>query len=230
MTFIISLILLLVIEIFMPSLCLGAIIGLAAKSQRKEEMKGGLVLALYNFMPLFILKEIFILSRFMTVVTFASLILRYAGDDGFQYLFLGALTFFWIFSVILKFLASFTEEGIVIRKQGIFEAMGRSFKLIISHLRHIVFILILLFVITLRILFNLAIVLVLPAIIMGFSFLFSLILPPVATWIVSSIIGFILVLIATYFITYLHVFKQTVWTLTYLELSSQKDLDVIEES
>ena len=42
-------ILMVLIELFIPHLCLGAIIGLGAKAHRKEEVRGGLVLALYNF-------------------------------------------------------------------------------------------------------------------------------------------------------------------------------------
>ena len=33
---------------------------------------------------------------------------------------------------------------------------------------------------------------------------------------------------ASYFFAYLHVFKQTVWTLTYIELSSRKEQDIID--
>ena len=38
-----------------------------------------------------------------------------------------------------------------------------------------------------------------------------------------------LVATGSYFFAYVTVFKQTVWTITYLELSQIKDLDVIHE-
>ena len=76
-TIIVIFLVMFVIEIFLPTLCLGAIIGLSAKSYRKEEVKGGLVLGLYNFFPLFVLKEALVLSSVSMAVTFSSLILRY---------------------------------------------------------------------------------------------------------------------------------------------------------
>src|SRR3989338_5013640 len=70
-------VLMVVIELFMPHLCLGAIIGLGAKAHRKEEVRGGLVLALYNFFPIFAIHELLVLSGFSTLVTATSVILRY---------------------------------------------------------------------------------------------------------------------------------------------------------
>lgn len=218
-----------VIEIFLPSLCLGAIIGLSAKSYKKEEVKGGLVLGLYNFFPLFVLKEALILSHVSTAITFSSVILRYGENRGLIIFLLCALWFLWLFSMFLKFLLSFAEESVVIRKMGTFEAMGKSFKLVISHLSKIVFLIVLLFVISLRILINALMALLLPALIVGFAFLFSLFLSPTLTALLTGIIAIILIGLASYLFAYLEVFKQTAWSITFLELNALKDLDVIEE-
>lgn len=218
----------LVIEIFLPSLCLGAIIGLSAKSYRKEEVKGGLVLGLYNFFPLFVIKEALILSSFSMAITFTSIILRYGESRGLIIFLLCALWFLWLFSMLLRFLLSFAEESVVIRKTGTFEAMGKSFKLVISHLGKIVFLIVLLFVISIRILINALMALLLPGLIIGFAFLFSLFLSATLTAILTAIIGFILIGLASYLFAYLEIFKQTAWTITFLELSALKEMDVIE--
>jgi hypothetical protein len=219
---------LLIIEVFIPSLCLGAIIGLGAKSYRKEEVKGGLVLALYNFFPLFVIKEVLVLSSVSIAITFTSIILRYGGGPGMITFLLGALWFLWLFSIILRFFLSFAEESAVIRKTGIFESMGKSFKLVISHLGKIVFLIVLLFVISLRIIINALMALLLPGIIIGFAFLFSLFLSATLTAILTSIVGLVLVGLASYLFAYLEVFKQTAWTITFLELSKLKEMDIIE--
>ena len=89
------------------------------------------------------------------------------------------------------------------------------------------FLLLLLFVISLRILLNVAVIILIPAIILGIVFVLSVFLSTFLTWLIGGTVGIILVGIASYFFGYLHVFKQTVWTITYLELKKHKDLDVI---
>ena len=166
-------------------------------------------------------------SSLSTAITAISLILRYIDPVLRTPSIVGVIVLFVVANT-LKFTFSFAEEGVVIRKQGIFEAIGKSFKLIVSHLGHIMFLLILLFVITLRIVFNVAIVIVVPAIVIGIGFLLTMFLPQVWSYSIAGVLGVILIFVSSYFFAYLHAFKQTVWTITYLELSSQKDLDVIE--
>ncbi len=219
-------IIMLVVEVFFPHMAVGAIIGLAAKSYKKEELRGGMVLALYNFLPIFVARELFFFAKGTTVITIISLVLRYGELKGFSITILVCL---FVFSNILKFLASFTEEAIVIRKLNVFNAMGKSFKLVISYLGHVVFLLILVFVISLRIFINAAMFLLVPGIVLGVGLLLASFLPPILSWSLAIVAGFLLILLASYFFAYLEVFRQTVWTITYLELSSRKELDVIEE-
>lgn len=225
-TFIVALVILIVLEIFIPKMCLGAVIGLAAKAHKKEEVRGGLVLALYNFLPIFAVRELFVLAHITTIITVSSLILRYM-NAGMHVPLIALLFAFWFISNIFRFFAVFAEEDIVIRKSGIFRALERSFKLIISHVSHIFFLLLLLLVISLRILLNAAVLFVLPAVILGIGFILAYFLSPLLTAIFSTIAGIIVILFASYFFAYLHVFTQTVWTITYMELQKMKDLDVI---
>ncbi len=217
------------IELVFPHFATGAVIGLAAKSHSKQEVKGGLVLAIYNFLPIFIIHELFVLSGISTVVTVASLMIRYGPPGDFIFLPLGILGFVWVFSNILEFFSAFAEESVVIHKSGPFEAIGKSMKLIISHLGHIVFLLILLFVISLRILINLVMLLLIPGAVMGIGLLLAKFLPQALSYGIGSIVGLALVAVTSYFFAYITVFRQTVWTITYMELSQLKDLDIIEE-
>lgn len=217
-----------VIEFFVPHMALGAIIGLAAKSFRGETVRGGFVLAIYNFLPIFTVREIFFLGSISTVATAISLVLRYVPGDMKTPIIIG-LAALWIISNILKFFASFAEEAIVVRRRGMFVALGESFKLIISNLGHVMFLLLLLFVISIRILINMLTVLVIPGLTIGLGYLLATILSPVLSTIIAVCVGIVLIVLAGYFFGYLHVFKETVWTITYLELSGKKDLSVIVE-
>ena len=64
---------------------------------------------------------------------------------------------------------------------------------------------------------------------MGVGLLLTKVFSPVLSYSIGSFIGLILVATGSYFFAYVTVFKQTVWTITYLELSQIKDLDVIHE-
>jgi len=220
-------VILLIIEWLFPHLAKGAIIGLAAKSHRKEEMKGGLVLAVYNFFPIFALHELLFISGITTAVTLCSLSLRYgAGAAIIGVIIIASL---WMISNVLEFFWIFSEEAVVIRKVGVGGAIKKSFKLVISYLGHVVFLMLLMFVIMLRIVANILMVIILPAVVMGVGFVLTLFLPSVISYVLAVILGIGIILAASYFFAYLEVFRQTVWTLTYIELSAMKELDIIEE-
>ena len=218
------------IELVFPHFAQGAVIGLAAKSHTKQEVKGGFVLALYNFVPIMIAHELFVLSGVSTVITISSLILRYGPPGDFIYFPLALIGIFWLLSNVLKLISSFAEEAIVIDKLGVFKAIGKSIKLIVSHLGHVLFVFILLFVISLRIIINLLMLLGIPGVVVGVASLLTSFLPVAIGWIFGVLVGAVCVVIASYFFAYLTVFKQTVWTITYLELSTLKDLDIITEA
>ncbi|MDP7247077.1 MAG: hypothetical protein QF741_00440 [Candidatus Peribacteraceae bacterium] len=225
-TFMVTLVILLTIEWLFPHLSRGAIIGLAAKKHKGEEVKGGLVLAIYNFFPIFAIHEIFFLGRVTVVITIISLLLRYAG--AIAPIAIGMLLLFYFCSLLIHFFCIFAEEAVVIKKLGIGGALKNSFKLVISYLGQVIFLLLLFFVIVLRVILNLIMVILIPGIVIGIGFLLTLFLPITISYVTATILGLILVGIASYFFAYLAVFKQTIWTITYMELSKLKELDIIE--
>jgi len=217
---------LIVIEWLFPHFAKGAIIGLAAKAYKKEERKGGLVLAVYNFFPLFAIHELLFISGVTTTVTICSLLLRYGGSAAIPGVVI--VVVLWLASNVLEFFWIFAEEAVVIRKLGIRQAISRSCKLVISYLGHIVFLIMLLFVIMLRIIANALMIIIIPGVVLGVGFLLTLFLPHVISYSLAALLGVAIIFVASYLFAYLEVFRQTVWTLTYIELSKLKDLDVIE--
>ena len=216
---------LVLIEWLFPHFAKGAIIGLAAKSHRKEEVKGGVVLGFYNFFPLFAIHELLVLSGITTTVTLISLSLRYGGVAAYT----GVLIIFstYVLTNIIEFFWIFAEEAVVIRKAGVRESINKSFKLVISYFGQVIFLMLLLFFILLRILANALMVILVPAIVIGVGLLLGSFLPPIVSYSISTVLGVVIIFLASYFFAYLEVFRQTVWTITYIELSKKKDLDVI---
>lgn len=223
-----SFLILLVLEFFMPHVCEGAIIGLAAKSHRREPVRGGLVMGLHNFFPLLAVHEIFVLHSWAMAISAISMILRYV-DGSVKYAAIVGVVLIFSISNVLKLFAGFAQEAVVIRKMGLGAGIAQSYKLLLSHMSQIVFIMLLLVVILVRIVVNTLVILVIPALIIGLSFLLALVFSPFISYLIAGIVGMVMILIASYYFAYIHVFKQTVWTLTYIELSSQKDVDIIME-
>lgn len=220
---------LLAIELVFPSFARGAIVGLSAKAVRKEELKGSMALAIYNFFPMFGIHEFFILGNIANVVTFSSLAVRYVDGD-VKIFIIAVLAFFWLISVIFRFMASFAEPAVVVNRMGIFAAMGMSFKLIISYTGHVMFLWLLLFVISIRVAINTVFALLIPGIVIGLGIMLTHVFSSIQTVMLISVsVGILLILVASYFFAYLHVFRDAVWTITYLELKKFKDLTVIEE-
>ncbi len=222
-TFIIFIVML-IIEFFMPHFTEGAIIGLTVKAHRGEPLEGGLVLGLYNFFPLFALHEFFILASWNLVISAISLTLRYLPES-LHGIIIPTVIFLFVFSNFFSFLTSFAPEGCVIKKMGPIESAMRSYKLIVSHVSHVVFLMLLLFVITIRILINTVIVFLIPAAVVGIGLLLTYVFSPFVSYLIGAGIGLLLIGVASYSLAYLHVFRRAVWTLTFLELDGRKDLD-----
>lgn len=217
---------LLLMELFVPSFTDGAIIGLAAKAQRKEPLRGGFILALYNFFPLLTLHEFFIFSGVNLLITAISLTLRYGG--GMTPFLITIACILWFLSSILKFFTSFAEPAIVLSKDGIFACISRSIKLVFSYPSHIIFLLLLLLIISIRVFINVAIIVVIPTAVIGLGIVLTYVLTPTISYTIAGILAVALLGTAGYFFTYFHVFKQTVWTVMYMELMKQKDLDDLQ--
>jgi hypothetical protein len=219
---------LLLIGYLFPTFAQGAIIGLSAKVYRREEAKGGLVLALSNFLPLFEKHGLFVLSRTALLITIVSLMLRYL-DGSMLYAGIIALLILWLISNAFSFFALFADEGIVIKRKGVFASVARSTKLNIGNVGHVTFLLLLIFLISIRIAINAALVLVVPLLVVGAGALLAFILPPLISYALASMLGLGVIILASYLLAYVSIFRQTVWTIAFLELDKGKDLDVIIE-
>lgn len=225
LTFVIFFTVLVIVELFVPSLASGAIIGLTAKAHNKEPMTGGFVMALYNFFPILAVHEVFMFSGISILITAISIILRYAGGLGVPMVIVAVII--WLISNILKFFSSFTESGIVVDKLSVFASGAKSVKLIFSYMPHVMFLMILLIIISIRIIINTLIIILVPAAIVGTALLLTYVAQPAVSYTIAGLVGLALTFVAAYFFTYLHVFKQAVWTIMYMEVIKEKEMDKI---
>jgi hypothetical protein len=220
-----SFLLLLAVEIFVPSMTDGPIIGLTAKSYKREPVQGGFILGLYNFFPIFTVHEIFVFSGVNLLITAISILIRYGAGLTPFLIFIAVVL--WMMSSVLKFLSSFSEPAIVIDKIGIFDSISKSIKLVFSYPQHVIFLILLLIMITIRVFINTILIVLIPGAAFGLGIILTYVFTPAISYSIAGIIGLVMIFVMAYYFTYLHVFKQTVWTLMYMELKGQKEMDVI---
>ncbi|MDD5054887.1 MAG: hypothetical protein PHZ00_01315 [Candidatus Peribacteraceae bacterium] len=224
-TIVVLFLLLLLVEIFVPSMTDGPIIGLTAKSYKREPVQGGFILGLYNFFPIFTVHELFVFSGVNLLITAVSILMRYGA--GLTPFLIVIAVLLWIMSSVLKFLSSFAEPAIVIDKIGIFQSVSKSIKLVFSYPQHVIFLIILLIMITIRVFVNTILIVLIPGAAFGLGIVLTYVFTPVISYSVAGVAGLVMIFVMAYYFTYLHVFKQTVWTLMYMELKGQKEMDVI---
>ena len=70
-------------------------------------------------------------------------------------------------------------------------------------------------------------VILIPGIVVVIGYVLALFISPAISYTIAGVMGVALVIAASYFFAYLHAFKHAVWTITYIELSKHKDLDII---
>ena len=130
----------------------------------------------------------------------------------------------WVISNVIKFFSSFTEPGIVVEKLNIFAAGAKSVKLMMGYMPHVMFLFLLLIVISIRIFINTLVIVLVPLAMLGIGIGLTYVFQPIVSYSIAGVIGLLLTLVAAYFFAYLHIFKQAVWTIMYMELIDRKSV------
>lgn len=216
-----------VMYLFMPVFCQGALIQLIARHKNGEPVKvrNGVSHGLLNFLPLF---EYSIILRSFTLTSIfgeGAFILRNFGWGWFEALILPLILMVCV-SLLLTLFFTYSEYFMVIDKKKVFSSMKASTLLVIKHWQHTFLILILMVVIGLRILVNVLIVLIIPGVIIGIVaiFVYSAALMKLGV-IVGGLVGLFALYAASYFNAILDVWAKTIWVYLFLELTTQKETD-----
>jgi hypothetical protein len=157
------------------------------------------------------------------------------GDAAFAFRNLGPSVFSfvgWIFLLAIivglgvTLLFTYAEFYIVIDKEGVVSSMLKSSGLVIRQWHHTLFMLLLMSIIILRVILNLLVALVIPALVIAPFLIFT----SMTFTIIGVVVGSILALVALYFTSYFlgifHMFVTGVWTFTFLELTASEQNDI----
>lgn len=209
---------------FLPIFCKASLTQLVARLRNGQPVKpiDGISFGFLHFLPLFEYHLAIKTFSVFGVLTTASFVLRNMGPDIFKLLLIPFVLVFF-FGLALSLLFTYSDYFIIIDGKGVVSAMGSSARLVVRHWQHTFLMLILMALITLRILFNILLVLLIPAVIV----VSTATLAAFALAKLGFVIGVVVALIGLYFSAYLggilEVFSISVWVFTFLELTSKED-------
>jgi hypothetical protein len=217
--------------VFLPVFTQGALIQLIVRKRTGHEVNvmSGISYGFNRFLQL--LEYHVVVKTFSAVGIFsmAALVLREWGPDAF-YLFGWIFLLFFIIGMVLSLLFTYSEYYLVIDKEQVFNSMIRSGKLVVHQWHHTLFMFILMVIISLRILINLFIALLVPALVVGPVFLFASVTLAKIGVVIGSLVGLVALLFGAYFLGVFHVFATAVWTFTFLELTQEgQETDLRED-
>lgn len=208
-----------------PTLAKASAIQTIARNRngQKAGVGTGLRYGIMSFLPLFEYHLLIKTFAFFSILIEMSFVLRNLGPVIFK-LFMPVFIILIIISLVLTLLFTYTDFYIVIDGCKVFESMKKSAKLVVVHLKHTFLITILMLIIGIRIVIQAILVFLIPALIVLITGYIAAVALPVTGVIVGGIVGFLALLIAAYLNGIVDIFSYTVWTFTFLELSSEKEI------
>ena len=209
--------------ILLPSFCQGAIIQMIARKRNGQEvkMRDGIRYGLLSFLPIFEYSWLVRTFSIVSVFTWAGFLARNLGWDALN-TFTPILIVYFIVGLFVAVLFTYTEFFIVIDDRKVIESIAKSSTLVVTHLEETLLLIILMIIISVRILLQIVFVLLIPGAMLLIIYLFASASIPFAAYVVAGSVGLVLLYIASYLSATIHVFAATVWTFTFLELTSME--------
>lgn len=212
-----------VLYLLFPTLCQGGLIQIIARRKQGQHVKNidGVSYGMLSFLPMFEYHAIIKTFSLVTVFTEASFAVRNLGGNAFNLLVPIFLLLLFI-DLILSVLFTYTEFYIVLEKQGVFRSMLKSAGLVILSWQHTLLIAVLMLIIGIRVIVNVLAVFLVPSLIILFAGLIATVTLKVIGIVIGITVGIIGLFFTAYINGILHMFANTVWTYTFLELLKEK--------
>lgn len=215
-----------IVYFLLPPLCEGAMIQIIARHRNNQQINrfDGLKWGMFSFLPLLeylILVRTFSLNTVLTEISFVG---RNLGINAL-YTFIPIFITIALTIVFMGLLFTYTEYFIVIDGRKVIESITKSCVLVIKHLSETLLLTILMLIISLRIVIQIVFVILIPFIFLGVIYLSTLASMETLGIAVGIVLGVALLYLAAYLGGVIHVFATTVWTYTFLELTSMKEVN-----
>lgn len=216
--------------ILLPPIFRGTLISALMRIRNYEPISGSFEMGVRRFFPMF---EFAIITGGFSIITIfseSSFILRWWGETAF-FIALPILILIAMVGLIASFLFTYTEFFIVLENKKLIKSISESVILVISNLRKTILIFILMLLIGVRIILNVLLVLFIPTgVIIVMSYFATTLLNTIGI-VIAGVLGFIVLLIASYLMGLFNVFATAVWVFTFAVLHEKshtpiKDIDL----
>jgi len=215
----------LLFNLLVPILAKAAAIQTIARNVngQKAGVGTGIRFGIMSFLPMFEYHLLIKTFAFFSIIMEISFVLRNLGTVMFKIL----LPFFIIFvflSLLLTLLFVYADFYIVIDDQKVFDAMKTSARTVITHWKHTFLIMLLMIMIGVRIIIQAILVFLIPSLIILITGYLATVTLPFTGVLVGGIVGIIALITSAYLNGVVDIFSYTVWTKTFLTLTSEKEL------
>lgn len=196
------------------------------KNGQKATIGSGLRYGASAYLPLIEYHALMKTFSFMFILVEMSFAVRYSLN-----LFLFLMPIFLLFLVVgLVMTLLFTYAGfyIVIDGESVFDSVRKSTSLVITNWKHTFLITILMMIIGIRIVLQVILVFLVPVLIVVVTGYLSLVIAPSISVIIGGVIGIAGLVVAAYINGVVDIFSYTVWTFTFLKLTSEQEVSARE--
>ncbi len=207
--------------LMLPVFTQGAVIQLLARYRNGHSIsiREGISFGLRRFLQLFEYHLAIKTFSLVSLFTNAIFIVRSLGPEAIH-VFVWLFLLIGIVGLVFTLLFTYSEYYICIDNHGMLQGMLSSCALVIKQWHHTFFMLLLMGIISIRILFNIFVALLIPALVIAPALFFAGITLTHIGIFVGAILGMVALYFTSYFIGIFDVFSTAVWTFTFLELTS----------
>jgi len=210
---------------YSPAFCEAAAVQALARARngQKSGLGVGIKHGLFSSLPLFELHLILKTFGPFAMVTEAGFVLRNLNVEIFKLL---AIPFAvaTLIGLFLKLLFTYADMYIIIDGEGIISSMKKSIKLVVLSWQQTLLITILMVIIGVRVVIQAVLVFFIPGILLLLGGYLASLALNIAILIVFGILGVASLLLAAYLGGVIDIFSYAVWTFTFLDLTSQKEV------
>ncbi len=200
-----------------------------SKNGQKSGVGIGLKYGLMAFLPLFEFHLLVKTFSPMSMVTEASFVVRNLGMGIFSIMAPVFIVIFCI-SLVLVLLFTYADLYIVIDGEGVISSMKKSAKLVILNWQHTILITILMLIIGVRIIIQALLIFLVPAVALLTAGYIATLALEITALIIAGAIGVLGLVLAAYLGGVVDIFAYTVWTYTFLELTSQDEISARDKA
>ncbi len=212
-----------------PTLARAASLQMIARQRNGQEASigTGLKYGIMSFLQLFEYHMVIKTFSFFSLLIEMSFVVRNLGPVMFK-LLLPVFLLMIIISFVLMLLFTYADFFIVIDGKGVFDSMKASAKLVVLSWKHTFLITILMILIGVRVFIQAVMVFTIPALIIAITGYIATVTLPITGLLIGGIVGLICLFLASYLNGVIDIFSYTVWTYTFLDLTSEKHLSARE--